>query len=270
MSQSLEAAAAIQRSLLPESMPQVPGVEFAWAFDPCYELAGDSLDVFRIDDEHLAMYVLDVVGHGVPAALLSVTLARILSFARRQSSLSGKGSFADRGLVASPKAAAERLNQLFPMNEESRQYFTLFYGVLHLPSRQLRYVAAGHPAPVLLPEDASCRNLLVGGFPIGLAKQPKYEERTADLNPGDRLYLYTDGLLEAADQDGREFGATRLGEEIERHRSLPLEASVQALEATAKGWASGQLHDDLSILALEIASVGESPGSTRPASQRQG
>jgi sigma-B regulation protein RsbU (phosphoserine phosphatase) len=253
MSRSLEAAAAIQRSLLPDSMPDVPGVDFAWAFDPCYELAGDSLDVFQIDEEHIAMYVLDVVGHGVPAALLSVTLAQILSFSRRRASLSGKGSFADRRLVASPKAAAERLNQLFPMSEERRQYFTLFYGVLHLPSRRLRYVAAGHPAPVLLSAGGTCQNLTVGGFPIGLARQPDYEERIADLRPGDRLYLYTDGLLEAADENGREFGAEQLGEEIRRGRGFSLKASVDALEASARSWASGRLHDDLSILALEIS-----------------
>lgn len=252
MSQSLEAAAAIQRSLLPESMPDVPGIDFAWAFDPCYELAGDSLDVFQIDDEHLAMYVLDVVGHGVPAALLSVTLAQILSFSRRQSALAGRGSFADRRLIASPKAAAERLNQLFPMNEERRQYFTLFYGVLHLPSRQLRYVAAGHPAPVLLSADGATRNLPVGGFPIGLARQPKYRERTAELSPGDRLYLYTDGLIEATDRSGFEFGAERLGEEVRDARALSLTDSVEALESSAKSWAGGRLDDDLSILALEV------------------
>ena len=200
------------------------------------------------------MYVLDVVGHGVPAALLSVTLARILSFSRRRSSLPGKGSFVDRQLVASPKAAAERLNQLFPMSEESRQYFTLFYGVLHLPSRRLRYITAGHPAPVLLPADAAgCRNLTVGGFPIGMATQPEYEERTVDLQPGDRLYIYTDGLLEAADWDGREFGAQRLGDEIRQGCGLSLEESVEALEATAKDWAGGELDDDLSILGLEIS-----------------
>ena len=264
MSKSLEAAAANQRSLLPESMPRVPGLEFAWAFDPCDELAGDSLDVFRIDDEHVGMYVLDVVGHGVPAALLSVTLARILSFSRHQSSLAGKGSFADSGLVASPKAAAERLNQLFPMNEESRQYFTLFYGVLHLPTRRLSYVTAGHPAPVLLSQGAPCRNLTVGGFPIGMAKQPEYEERTVDLEPGDRLYVYTDGLIEATNEDGCEFGARQLGEEVERGRDLSLEASVETLEATAKGWAGGQLHDDLSILALEISADAERILRDRP------
>ena len=252
MTRSLEAAAAIQRSLLPESMPDVPGIEFAWAFDPCDELAGDSLDAFRIDDEHLAMYVLDVVGHGVPAALLSVTLARILSFSRRQSALSGEGSFADRRLVASPKAAAERLNQLFPMNEESRQYFTLFYAVLHLPSRRLTYITAGHPAPVLLSPGGRCRNLTVGGFPVGLAKDPDYQERTVDLQVGDRLYVYTDGLLEAAGEDGPEFGAERLAEAVLRSRDLPLQDSVETLEAEAKAWAGGPLHDDLSILALEI------------------
>ncbi len=253
MSRSLEAAAAIQRSLLPASMPEVPGVGFAWAFDPCHELAGDSLDVFQIDDEHLALYVLDVVGHGVPAALLSVTLAQILSFSRRSSSLAGQGSFADRRLVASPKAAVERLNQLFPMREESRQYFTLFYGVLHLPSRRLRYVAAGHPAPVLLPAAGPCRNLTVGGFPVGLARRPEYQEREVELEPGDRLYVYTDGLLEAADGEGNEFGAERLAEAIRGGRELPLAESVAELEGAAKRWAGGRLGDDLSILALELA-----------------
>ena len=80
---------------------------------------------------------------------------------------------------------------------ESRQYLTLFYGVLHLSTRRLTYVTAGHPAPVLLSDRATCRNLAVGGFPIGMVMQPEYKERTIDLNPGDRLFVYTDGLLEA-------------------------------------------------------------------------
>jgi PAS domain S-box-containing protein len=252
MSRSLEAAAAIQRSLLPESMPDIPGIEFAWAFEPCYELAGDSLDVFRIDDEHVALYVLDVVGHGVPAALLSVTLSQVLSFLRRSSALSGSGSFADSRLVSSPKAAVERLNQLFPMRQESRQYFTLFFGVLHLPSRTLRYVTAGHPAPVRSPAEGPCDYLPVGGFPVGMTREPEYREREARLSPGDRLFIYTDGLLEAENPEGREFGAERLSAEIRRRRQLPLADSVEALEATAKRWAGGRLADDLSILALEI------------------
>lgn len=255
MSQHLEAAAAIQRSLLPEELPQVPGVELAWAFDPCYELAGDSLDVFQIDDEHLAFYVLDVVGHGVPAALLSVTLAQILSFSRRNSSLDGTGSFAEGRLLVSPKAVVERLNQLFPMREDSRQYFTLFFAVLHLPTRRLRYVAAGHPAPVLAPADGPPRNLTVGGFPVGLTRRPEYEEREVLLEPGDRLYVYTDGLLEAENGDGDEFGANRLAGAVRNGRDLPLPASVEALESDAKHWAGGRLDDDLSILALEIAST---------------
>ena len=253
MSQHLEAAASIQRSLLPRELPKVPGLSMAWSFEPCYELAGDSLDVFQIDDEHLALYVLDVVGHGVPAALLSVTLAQILSFARRQETTAGSGSFTDTRLLVSPKAAVERLNLLFPMREESRQYFTLFFGVLHLPTRQLRYVAAGHPAPVLLPAEGPATNLPVGGFPVGLARSPEYQEREARLEPGDRLFIYTDGLLEAEDARGEEFGASRLAEEVDRARELPLGASVEALETAAKQWAGGGLGDALSILALEVA-----------------
>ena len=255
MTENLQAAAVIQRSLLPTGMPEVPGVDFAWAFDPCYELAGDSLDVFRVDEEHLALYVLDVVGHGVPAALLSVTLAQILSFSRRQAPLSGSGSFTDGRLLVSPKAAVERLNLLFPMREDSRQYFTLFYAVLHLPSGRMRYVSAGHPAPVLSSANGGCRNLTVGGFPVGLARQPEYREREVTLAPGDRLYIYTDGLIEAEDGAGREFGAGRLADEIGRVRPLALRESVAAVERAAKGFAGGRLHDDLSILALEIQEV---------------
>ena len=266
MSQSLEAAAAIQRSLLPEAMPEVPGIDLAWTFNPCYELAGDSLDVFQIDHEHLAFYVLDVVGHGVPAALLSVTLAQILSFSRRRStSVGGRGSFADRRLLVSPKAAVERLNLLFPMRRDSRQYFTLFYAVLHLPTHRLRYVSAGHPAPVLSSGDGSSRNLPVGGFPVGLALRPEYEEREVGLSAGDRLFVYTDGLLEAEDGDGREFGAERLEEEIRRGRELSLDRSVESLEMAARCWADERLDDDLSILALEVSGrPGRAAASSRP------
>jgi serine phosphatase RsbU (regulator of sigma subunit) len=199
------------------------------------------LKELALDAAHERITIFDVRREDNPIVCANESFARLT------------GSFADRHVIASPKAATERLNQLFPMNQESRQYFTLIYGVLHLPTRRLTYVTAGHPAPVLLSERATCRNLTVGGFPVGLVQQPEYEERTIDLSPGDRLYVYTDGLIEATREDGREFGVEQLGEQIERGRELSLKQSVEALEATAKGWAGGRLHDDLSILALEIA-----------------
>ena len=250
MSQSLAAAAQIQRSLLPESLPEVPGVDFAWTFEPCHELAGDSLSVFNIDDRRLGLYVLDVSGHGVPAALLSVTLARVLAFSRR--TLDTPGSFADPRLVASPRAVAERLNQLFPMSEQDRQYFTLFYGVLEYETGSLSYVTAGHPAPVLQRPGEGCRHLPVGGFPIGMSMEPNYVERRFDLRTGDRLFIYTDGLIEASDAEGFEFGPDRLAEEIGITRDLSLAAGVEAVAARAALWSDGNLGDDLSILALEL------------------
>ena len=164
------------------------------------------------------------------------------------------GSFADRQLVASPRAVAERLNALFPMSERDRQYFTLLYGVLDHRLGELRYVTAGHPAPIIQRHGEPCRHLPVGGFPIGMTDEPNYEERRIDLEGGDRVFIYTDGLIEAADPEEVEFGPDRLALEICSTRDLPLPAGVEAVASTAALWSDGSLGDDLSILAFEIGS----------------
>jgi phosphoserine phosphatase RsbU/P len=157
----LESAARIQAALLPASFPDVHGVRFAWNFRPCDELAGDSLNVFRLDEQHIGLYLLDVSSHGVPAALLAVMLSRVMSPVMSQSSLLKQHCSNPLGYrLVPPAEVAAQLNRQFPMTSTNGQYFTILYGVLDLQTRVLRYVQAGHPKPCR----SSCQP--TGGSPI--------------------------------------------------------------------------------------------------------
>jgi sigma-B regulation protein RsbU (phosphoserine phosphatase) len=260
MSRDLRAAARIQETFLPRELPPVPGTAFAWIYRPCDELAGDGLNVIPLGGERTGLYILDVSGHGVAAALLSVTLSRVLSHPSEPSSILGReGAVRDRLEIAPPAEVADRLNRLFPFDISTEQFATMIYGVLNSATGEFRYVSAGHPGPVHLPAGARPVILESEGFPIGLAEDP-YEERSVRLAAGDRLYLYSDGLPEAMDRTGEPFGDDRLLETIGRGRSKPLRESVTALVGDIELWrGAAGAQDDVSILAVEIAAEA-SPG----------
>jgi sigma-B regulation protein RsbU (phosphoserine phosphatase) len=253
MSRDLQAAARIQEALLPKVSPDVPGLNFAWAFRPCDELAGDGLSAIKLDDHRVALYVLDVSGHGVASSLLSVTLGRFLSPPSDASSILVRGDGGPDHLAPiGPAEVADRLNRLFPFEDTTEQYATLVYGVLDAPSRQFRYAMAAHPAPVLLPREGPARVLPGRGFPIGLAETP-YREYSVQLDPGDRLYLYSDGIPEAIDGDGKPFGVERMLATIEAGRAEPLCAVVNDLVANVETWSGATgVRDDVSVLAVEV------------------
>ena len=169
MKRDLDAAARVQRALLPTALPDVHGVRFAWAFKPCEELAGDILNVVRLDDRHVGLYVLDVCGHGVASALLSVTVSRFLSTVPDSSSLLLRKVEGTSGYTLVPAAeVAAQLNRRFLFNAATEQYFTMVYGILDLESLQFRYISAGHPALVHVPAGAPATILEAPGFPIGI------------------------------------------------------------------------------------------------------
>jgi sigma-B regulation protein RsbU (phosphoserine phosphatase) len=254
MSRDLKAAAKIQETFLPREVPRLQGADFAWIYRPCDELAGDGLNIIPLGDAKFGLYILDVSGHGVASALLSVTLSRLLSPPSEPSSiLIRDGDDRDRFNITPPAEVAARLNRLFPFDTATEQFATIVYGILDTATGEFRYVSAGHPGPVHLPAGADPVILESRGSPIGLADDA-FEERSVRLRAGDRLYLYSDGVPEAMDPAGKQFGDARLLEAIGRGRSEPLQEGVATLLEEIARWHGPQRpQDDISILAVEVS-----------------
>jgi phosphoserine phosphatase RsbU/P len=256
MSRDLKTAAKIQETFLPRELPHVPGVAFSWIYRPCDELGGDGLNVIPLGGGRIGLYILDVCGHGVASALLSVTLSRVLSPPSEPSSILVRdGDVGDRLEITPPAEVADRLNRLFPFDTVTEQFATLIYGVLDAGTREFHFVSAGHPGPVHLPAGAEPVFLESQGSPIGLAEDA-YRERSLALAAGDRLYLYSDGVPEAMDPARERFGDPRLLEAIGRGRFDPLHESVAALLSEIERWRdTASAQDDISILAVEISAT---------------
>lgn len=255
MKSELEAAARVQQALLPTEAPNVAEATFAWTFKPCDSLAGDMFNVFQLDKKNVGLYLLDVSGHGVAAALLSVTLSRFLSPLPSQTSVLVDAVEEPPGYIVVPPAwVAQRLNHRFPMDPATSQYFTLLYGLLNLETCELRYVAAGHPGPVYVARDSKATVLDTPGYPIGMIETPDYEDRVLGLHASERVYFYSDGITETLHpQTGELFGEKRLVEVLQEGRGKSLGESLSLLLESVEQWsgASGP-RDDVSALALEI------------------
>ena len=253
MKNDLAAAARVQQALLPDTLPTLPHVDFAWTYQPCSELGGDSLNVFQLDSDHVGMYVLDVSGHGVSASLLSVTLSRVLIPRRDPSCLFIKTNRTpEPDTIIPPAEIATRLNRMFPMSADGGQYFTLIYGILNIRTGVFRYTCAGHPPPLYLSPHQQVLPCEIGNVPIGLFEESHYEEGTIQLESGGRLFLYSDGVLEAKNPSKAFFGETRLYETLVITEDTPLQGSVDAIVQAALDWTETQhTQDDLSILAFE-------------------
>lgn len=254
MQRDLEAAARIQKALLPAAMPTAPGVRFGWVFRPCDELAGDCLNVFRLDERHFGLFILDVSGHGVPAALLSVTLSRVLSpLLDRTSVLKQPIDRPPHYRLASPVEVANHLNRQFPVEPELEQYFTFQYGVLDIDTKRFEFVSAGHPGPVRLPARGEPEMCGITSFPIGWFEHSVYETQVIDLQPGDRVCLYSDGISESVNAQKDHFGSERLMTSLDASRSAPIQESVEQLLNDSISWCvNSRPKDDISILAFEI------------------
>jgi sigma-B regulation protein RsbU (phosphoserine phosphatase) len=253
MVRDLEAAAKVQRSLLPAADIAIPAANVAWRYVPCQSLAGDFLNVFPLDAEHAGLFVVDVSGHGVPSSLMAVTVGRFLTPKVSDSSILVRQSADGRVVVAPPAEVATQLNRIFQADEFSGLYFTLLYAVLHVPTGRLDYVSGGHPALLHVPADGGDVQFHVAeGFPIAFVPDVEYSQHTLQLRPGDRVYLYSDGVPEAMDKQQEPYGEQALAECIRRSRTEPLEQSVAGLLAAVEEWCrpEGPL-DDVSILGLE-------------------
>ena len=258
MKKDLEAAARIQQTLLPAQNVDIPGVHCAWRYVPCDELAGDTLNVIPLGDGITGLYVLDVSGHGVPSSLLSVILSRLMSGAPDSSSvLRTRRDGSSETNIATPAEVAQELSRHFPYNKETFQYFTMVYAILDMDLRLFTYVSAGHPPVVHLRRDSDPTLHHSTGSPIALVPAElapsEYEESVVTLEPGDRLYLLSDGIPEAHQPDGEEFGEERISSTLQGCFDMDLDASVTRLLDDVWDWMGGTgPDDDVSVLAIEI------------------
>jgi sigma-B regulation protein RsbU (phosphoserine phosphatase) len=252
MTSDLNAAARVQQSLLPRGAAETGPAHFAWRYLPCDELAGDFLNFFPLDDRHVAAFVVDVCGHGVASSLLAVTIARLLTPSVDSSSLLvQQHNGATR--ITPPLEVAVELNRLFPMEDWDGLYFTMVYGILDLETLEFCHVIAGHPPCIHIPCGGAPQSLPNRGMSIGWVRDIMLTEHVVQLKAGDRLFLYSDGVPEAMNPDGKLLGDSQMLEVMELGKAHSIDGSVELLMDVVNRWCTiGCLQDDVSILGLEI------------------
>jgi len=254
MKHDLNEAAEIQRAWLPQAIPSAAGYKFAWTFEPCQELGGDSLNILRLGPDHIGIYVLDVTGHGVPAALFSASLNRLLSPIPEQSCLFTPAAGGGPGFdIASPAKVAATMNRQVSFDPETGKFFTLLYGVLEISSRQFKYTTAGHFPPLRVGPGGLVECPSAAGVPVGVLPDFPYEEHTLQLEEGDRLLLFTDGAVEATNENDDQIGQQILLEELGLHRDLPAKACLEKILRRIDDWNFGDIpEDDVSLLLIDV------------------
>jgi sigma-B regulation protein RsbU (phosphoserine phosphatase) len=250
VSRELQAAAKVQSSLLPGEFEPPEALDIAWRVRPCEELAGDILNILELTDNTLGLYVLDVSGHGVSAALLSAQVGRMLSADPSQSRLLCRGRGRNRRPV-DPVEVVRELNDVFPMDPLRPQFFTLLYGVFEVDIGRFVFSAAGHPGPIVVRGDGRVEEHLLPGTPVGMLRDGQWGQREITLQPGDHVALVSDGLAEAESATGEIFGTSRLQRALCRANGRGAAGQCQeALDAVQEWVRPAHPRDDCSILVV--------------------
>ena len=233
----LELAAAIQREILPRSLPAIPGVELAAANVPARHIGGDYYDVIPLSRGRVAFLVADVSGKGVPAALLVSTVHAAVHLQIDQ--------------AATIAELVSRIDGHLRRFAATRKFLTLFFGVLEPDSGKLRYVSAGHNPALLARASGEIESLESTGVPVGMLPNSSWREDVRDIGPADLLCVYSDGITEAVDAAEEEYGLPRLTREISARRLLPLgQISEEVLESVADFARGVSQYDDQTLLLV--------------------
>lgn len=234
----IQEASATQRGLLPREIPSLPGYGISAAWRPAGAVSGDYLDVLRLDDDRLALCVGDVIGKGVPAALIMSNVQAAVHALACEKLSTGE--------------LCGRINRIVAGNLGSGKFITFFYGVLDGPRRRFSYSNAGHCEPILVRADGECLRVNHGGVVLGVFPDWSYHEQHIDLAPGDRVVLFTDGITEIINADDQEFGEERLVAILRDHRGLDPEAMQKRVMAAIVEFSGGKFQDDASLIVLAV------------------
>lgn len=243
--EEMRLAARLQVDFLPRKMPEIDGVSFNVFFRPASYVSGDIYDVARLDEDHVAFFVADAVGHGMPAALLTIFLKRTLQ--TKEVTKSGYR------LIPPDQALAHLNNELVGQQLSLCQFVTMAYGILNTKTLTLQWARAGHPAPLRLKSNGSAEEMELDGALLGVFADEQFPLQTVQLEPGDSILMYSDGF-ESAFTDPSGLVNERYRLEFAKlagdNPPARFNAMVQELDKQ-----EGSLHqrDDLTALLLTIA-----------------
>jgi sigma-B regulation protein RsbU (phosphoserine phosphatase) len=241
--EQLSLARSIQEGLLPEEIPHRPGLELAARIRFCLSVAGDYYDVIDMGDGRTALAIGDVSGKGVGAALLMANLQASLRTILRTD-------------LTLPEMVT-RINTLLYSTIPQGMFITFFLAVYDPGKRELRYVDAGHNPPLILRRSSCSVEILAeGGLLLGITRDTEYAEGILEVAEGDLLFLYTDGVSEAMDENGEEFGEKRIAAFMEEHCASSLEAMVSGLESEILEYRGTESFDD-DFTVLSVRFTGE-------------
>jgi sigma-B regulation protein RsbU (phosphoserine phosphatase) len=235
--EELKRAREIQEMLLPKKLPQLPGAQIAGAWQPAREVSGDYFDVIQLDETRVGICVGDVAGKGITAALLMANLqASFRAFATAD---------------ATPQVVCTKLNKFLCANIASGKFVSFFYAVLDAKERTLVYENAGHCPGLLVRENGEIDSLRGGGAVLGALPDWVYQDYTAQLQPGDKLLLWTDGITEAENAHLEEFGDERLVEAARVRDASALETQRAIMERVT-AFCGANFRDDATLLVLRV------------------
>jgi sigma-B regulation protein RsbU (phosphoserine phosphatase) len=242
--EELKLAARLQQDFLPKTLPQLGQIHFHTLFRPAGFVSGDFYDVLRLDEQHIGFYIADAVGHGVPAALLTMFIKHAL--ATKQIGLGGY-----RLLTASETMS--RLNDtLIEQALSAATFATAIYGTINIETRRVTFARAGHPLPMVLRADGRLESLECEGGLLGVFPDEKFEQSTVTLEAGDRLLLVTDGV-EVAFGGDIATSQQRWCDELNARRSLPADQFLGEFgDLIDKANDETPLRDDVTMLVLEV------------------
>lgn len=255
--EELQLAAMVQKEYLPREMPELHGVDFAVLWRPASYVSGDIYDVTRLDEDHIGVFVADAVGHGVPAALLTMIICKSL----RTKVISERGY-----RILTPSEVLHNMNrEMIHRRDRATRFATAIYMVINCRSRTVQLARAGHPAPLLLSADSGSRFIEPSGGLLGVFADEEYEQEQFDLHVGDRILLYSDGFEQAFpdlhdDSSGRPLPNRKYLDVFDELRAEDgAERLVETLAERLDGH-QGSLHpqDDLTLLCVHAGTLKES------------
>jgi sigma-B regulation protein RsbU (phosphoserine phosphatase) len=233
----LAAAEKIQQNLLPRNIPVLEGVELAVAWRPAGVVSGDYFDVIQFDSGRAALCVGDVMGKGMPAALVMSNLQALVK------------AFASASTP--PQRLCEQVNRAVSGNLSEGRYITFFYGLFDIASRRFAYANAGHNPPLLARRDGRTAQLSEGGIVLGLFPENHYDQGEVRLRQGDRLLFFTDGVTEAANSAGEFFGEERLLRLLVEHRNQTASELLKTILGAVTDFSGGSFQDDVTLVTLQ-------------------